>query len=200
MYLFFRFFVFWNGTCASWIITLISVERFLAIYFPIQTKTTATRKKAALILVVTVLLMAALNLHFFWTYKVKQDKDGKHCRGISTYSTFLKHYWPWLTLAFYSLLPFTILLCSSTAIILKFLHCNYRRRHNFNQGERQVKLTSLTRTLLTVSFMFIVTTGPIVIYRSVFIENRFSNNFLCRVILNRILRMRWNTDCIIQSI
>ena len=170
----FRFVVFWNGTCASWIITLISIERFLAIYFPIQTKTTATRTKAALILIVTALVMASLNLHFFWTYEVKQDNDGKHCRGIAAYSTFLKYYWPWLTLAFYSLIPFTILLCTSTAIILKVLHSNYKRRHNFNQREGQVKLTSLTRTLLTVSFMFIVTTGPIVIYRLVFtVESMF---------------------------
>ena len=166
----FRFFVFWNATCASWIITLISIERFLAVYFPIKTKTTATRTKATVILIGTALAMAALNLHFFWTYEVKQDKDGKHCRGISTYSTYLRHYWPWLTLAFYSLIPFTFLLCTSAGIILKVLHSNYKRRHNFNEKGRQVKLTSLTRTLLTVSFMFIVTTGPIVIYRLVFIK------------------------------
>ena len=124
-----------------------------------------------MILIATSLAMAALSLHFFWTYEVKQDKDGKHCRGISTYSTFLRYYWPWLTLAFYSFIPFTILLCTSAGIMLKVLHSNYKKRHNFNQ-ESQVKLTSLTRALLTVSFVFIVTTGPVVVYRLVSIIDR----------------------------
>ena len=163
--LFYRFFVFWNGNCASWIITLLSVERFLLIYFPLRTKALVSNTKDIIIMIVTAVIMAVLNLHFFWTYEIKQGRYSKYCGSVSKYSVFLKEYWPWISLAFYSLIPFIILISTSTAIILKIVHSNYVRKHNMNQKHGGVKLTSITLTLLSVSFVFLMTTGPVVIYR-----------------------------------
>ena len=160
-----RFFVFWNGNCASWIITLLSVERFLAIYFPLRTKTLTSNTKEIVTMIITAIIMAALNLHFFWTYEIIQGRYSKYCGSVSKYSVFLKEYWLWISLAFYSLIPFIILISTSTAIILKIVHSNYVRRQSMNQKDGGVKLTSITLTLLSVSFVFLLTTGPVVIYR-----------------------------------
>ena len=143
----------------------MSIERFLAIYFPLRTKALSSNTKEIVTMVVTAIIMAALNLHFFWTYEIIQGRYSKYCGSVPEYSVFLKEYWPWISLAFYSLIPFIILISTSTAIILKIVHSNYVRKHSMNQKEGGVKLTSITLTLLSVSFVFLLTTGPVVIYR-----------------------------------
>ena len=146
----------------------MSIERFLAIYFPIRTKTLTSKKKLIITMAVTALAMASLNLHFFWTYKLfKKHTYSKYCGSVSKYSEFLRDYWPWISLAFYSLIPFIILISTSTAIILKIVHSNYVRKHNMNISDGGVKLTSITLTLLSVSSVFLIATGPVVIYRYV---------------------------------
>ena len=89
---------------------------------------------------------------------------GADCASVTKYKTFLKMYWPWINMAVYSVMPFTILISTSTAIVLKILHSNYLRKRNMNQKEG-VKLTSITLTLLAVSFVFVLTTGPVAVYR-----------------------------------
>ena len=145
----------------------MSVERFFAIFLPIQTKYWTSRARIASIFLIIAALLAVLDLHFFWTYEVIQRSYGPSCASVDKYHTFLTVYWPWINLAIYSVMPFTILISTSTAIILKILHSNYVRERNMNQKEG-VKLTSITLTLLCVSFMFVLTTGPVAIYRLVF--------------------------------
>ena len=125
----FRFFIYWNGSCSSWIITLMSIERFLAIYFPIRTKTLTSTKKLIITITVTATALSGLNLHFFWTYKLMKSRYSKYCGSVSKYSEFLRDYWPWISLVFYSLIPFIILISTSTAIILKIVHSSLNCCH-----------------------------------------------------------------------
>ena len=145
----------------------MSVERFLAIYFPIRTKTLTSNKKLIITMAVMATTLVGLNLHLFWTYKLMKSTHSKYCGSVSKYSVFLRDYWPWISLASYSLVPFIILISTSTAIILKIVHSNYVRKHSMNIREVGVKLTSITLTLLSVSFVFLTATGPVVIYRYV---------------------------------
>ncbi len=119
------------------------------------------------ILAICGTLLAALNLHFFWTYKLKTKPWGYTCSSLSDiYGDFLSYQWPWINLAFFSLIPFIILISTSLAIIGKIVHSNYERRRDLHQNEA-VKLTNVTLTLLCVSFLFVLTTSPVVIYRYV---------------------------------
>ena len=140
----------------------MSIERFLAIYFPIRTKTLTSKKKLIMTMVVTALAMAALNLHFFWTYKIKIHND---CNAVVKYKLFLTQFWPWIKSVFYSLLPFIIQISANTAIILKIVHSNYVRKHSMNMEDGAIKLTNMTLTLLSVSFVFLAATTPMVVYR-----------------------------------
>ena len=140
----------------------MSIERFLAIYFPIKIKILTSHKKVILAMAVTLVFTAAVNLHFFWTY---ENKTSKYCVRVSKYSNFLRQYWPWITLSFYSLVPSTILISTSTAIVLKIVHSNYVRKHSMNISDGGVKLTSMTLTLLSVSFVFLMATAPVVSFR-----------------------------------
>ena len=161
----FRFFIYWNGCCASWTITIMSIERFMAIYFPIKTKTLTSKKKLIIIMVVTALTMAALNLHFFWTYKIH-----KWCSSVTKYKLFLSQYWPWINFVFYSLLPFIIQIFTSISIVLQIIHSNYMRKHSMNITEGAIKVASMTITLLSVSFVFLMATGPMVFFRYIYLQ------------------------------
>ena len=141
----------------------MSIERFLAIYFPIRTKTLTSRKKLIITISVVALTMVALNMHFFWTYKIHN-----YCSGAVNYKLFLTQLWPWINFVVYSLSPFIIQISANTAIILKIVHSNYVRKRNMNISDGGVKLTSMTLTLLTVSFVFLAATAPMVVYRFVF--------------------------------
>ena len=159
-----RFFIYWAGSSASWIISLMSIERFLAIYFPFKIKMLTSTTKVMVAMPITLTLTASVNLHFFWTYENKEGRMGKFCSAVSKYKLFLIDYWPWITLSFYSLIPFVVLISTSTAIILKIVHSNYVRKHSMNQKDG-VKMTSMTLTLFCVSFVFMIATGPVVVYR-----------------------------------
>ena len=140
----------------------MSIERFLAIYFPIRTKTLTSKKKLIVTMVMTAFAMAALNLHFFWTYKIH-----KRCSADAKYKLFLTQFWPWINFVFYSLLPFIIQIFTSIAIVLKIVHSNYIRKHSMNIREGGIKLTNMTVTLLSVSLVFMMATAPMVVYRLV---------------------------------
>ena len=142
----------------------MSIERFIAIYFPFKIKILTSTTKVMMAVVITLTLTGTLNLHFFWTFENKEGITGNYCTSVSKYKLFLTKYWPWITLAFYSLIPFIILITTSTAIIIKIIHSNYERRRNMNAREG-VRMTNVTLTLLSVSFVFMVATGPVVIYR-----------------------------------
>ena len=120
--------------------------------------------KVMVAMAITLMSTATLNLHFFWTYENKEGRNGKSCSAVSKYKLFLTEYWPWITLSFYSLIPFVILISTSIAIILEIIHSNYVRKHSMNQKEG-VKMTSMTLTLFSVSFVFMIATGPLVVYR-----------------------------------
>ena len=141
----------------------MSIERFLAIYFPIRTKTVISKKKLIITMAVTALAMVALNMHFFWTYKIHN-----YCSGVVKYKWFLTQLWPWINSVFYSLIPFIIQISANTAIILKIVHSNYVRKHSMNISDGGVKLTNMTLTLLSVSFVFLAATAPMVGNRFVF--------------------------------
>ena len=143
----------------------MSIERFLAIYFPLKIKILTSNTKVILAVTISLVFTAAVNLHFFWTYEIKQDETSKYCVSVSKYSIFLKEYWPWINLSFYSLVPSIVLISTSTAIVLKIVHSNYVRKHSMNISDGGVKLTSMTLTLLSVSFVFLIATGPLVIFR-----------------------------------
>ena len=160
----------------------MSTERFLAIYFPLRIKILTSKTKVILAMVNIFALVAAVNLHFFWTYEIKQHKTAKYCVSVSKYWSFLTQYWPWITLSFYSLVPSLILISTSTAIVLKIVNSNYVRKHTMNINDGGVKLTSMTLTLLSVSFVFLLATGPYAIFRYGSLYHSFNTRFcLCLI-------------------
>ena len=111
---------------------------------------------------VTALIYVAYDLQFPFLVKVITGIHGKFCnyRSVSmTYYRILSFLLPTL----YCYAPFTIMILTNSAIIHKFVMAKFRSRNRNTESTSQALSKSATRgtaMLLTVSFVFIILTGP----------------------------------------
>ena len=68
-----KFLVFYNGQTTACVLILMTLERFITICFPYQTRISITKKKLACILLFLSLGAAFLTLHFWWTYSLYEQ-------------------------------------------------------------------------------------------------------------------------------
>ncbi len=149
---------------AAWIVCILSMERFTAVYFPINAKQWMTRKNAAVVVLLFAIIQALIDMHYFWTMHFIRSKSGKvYCS--KKYRKFLSNYWPWINLPIYALIPFTILIATSCAIIVKIAQNSYQKQKSSKSKESHSKVSHVTITLLSVSFMYILTVLPGVAHR-----------------------------------
>ena len=121
-----------------------------------------TVRTAKRVSAVTALIYVAYDLQFPFLVKVGTDIHGKFCdyghvsRTYFRIVSFLLHTW-------YCYAPFTIMILTNSAIIHKFLMAKLRSRNRNTESTSQALSKSATRgtvMLLTVSFVFIILTGP----------------------------------------
>ncbi len=156
------FLVYWLGQYAAWILVSMTMERFFAIFSPHKAKQYITRTTCAVTIGVVGGLLAILNGHFFWTFY--KGPPHNYCTSYDKFDPFLAGEWTWIDFAFFSFIPFAVLIAANLGIITKIAYSNYVRKHTMKQSSGGVKMTSMTAILITVSFMFLITTAPISIY------------------------------------
>ena len=153
----------------AWLLVIVSMERVIAVFLPHRSKLLCTRTNAVASMVITAVVLGGLDAHFFWTKQYMHMRfstfDAAVCTPINAgYEAFVRNVWPWIDFTVFSLLPFTLLICSNVAILLRVLYSDYLRRKNLHTHGNTVKMNSMTAILITISFSFLVTTAPISIF------------------------------------
>ena len=161
---------------SSALLVIISVEKFLALYFPFKTKTICTVRIARRVSFVTGVIFLAWDSQFKILGKVALNMFGqKYCHYGNVSLAYYKILWGILMPTSYSYGPITIMLLANLAIIYKFLVAKFRNRYDNTKSTNQALSKSTTRgttMLLTISFTFIILTGPIVLLNSIWpVEN-----------------------------
>ena len=156
------FLVYCLGQFAAWILVMMTMERFFAIFSPHKAKQYITKTTCALAVGITGTLLAGINGHFFVSYHILQPQN--ICYAKDKFDSFMNNEWTWIDFAFFSFIPFGVLIVANMGIVARIGHSNYVRKHTMKQTSGGVKMTSMTAILLTVSFMFLITTSPISIY------------------------------------
>ena len=162
---------FFSYTCfdlAVWILVAMTIERCFAVHFPLKATDIATIPIARKTVCLIVLIMASINLHFFWT--VELDARGR-CSYLEQYTDFHDEVWPWLDATVYSFLPFVALLISNSIIIYDSRRAFVKRRSelgsNASHGTKGSSVTRfqfrLSAMLVTVSVVFLILSAPNVI-------------------------------------
>ncbi|XP_063416037.1 psychosine receptor-like [Mytilus trossulus] len=154
---------------SSWILVCMIIDRFLKTNFPFLYMRVATMKKTCLIISVLFIILAGIDLHFFWTNGIK---DGE-CDDLNQkYHNFGEFVFVYIDIVVLSALPFLIML-----ILNVFVYRALKRHHEFRstsivesrhskrkRGNRRQFSKKLTRMLLFTSAYFLCSTVPISVY------------------------------------
>ena len=147
---------------SSALLIIITTEKCFALYFPFKTKTICTVKTARRVSLVTAVLFAALNSSFFYFGKKISNESRTYCYYDGTEKDLKTIFNIFGTL--YSYAPFIIISWANVAIIYKFIKAKLTTVQAHTESTNQALSKSATRgtgMLLTVSFAFIILTGPI---------------------------------------
>ena len=152
---------------AVWLLIVMTCERYLVVQFPLLSPKVASLHIARAAIIVLILVMCALNLHFFWTVSLDSNE---HCKYTEDSSHFHDDVWPWIDATVYSFLPFIILLVFNILIIVVHRKATILRKTtvrvhrseitNHNNAGVQFRLSTM---LITVTMTFLVLSAPNVI-------------------------------------
>ncbi|ELU07343.1 hypothetical protein CAPTEDRAFT_215390 [Capitella teleta] len=141
-----------------WIMAGVSIERCIAIMFPLKSKRIINKKNAKRFLGTTLLCVCVYTLHFFKTYTLV-DRFGKKVCTENTSDFFSREVRVWLDYVMIQILPgFFIFLCNGFLI-----HTLLRRKSGVaKDSSRKTKdpLQAIVRMLVVVSLMYLVLTTP----------------------------------------
>ena len=160
---------------SSALLVIITTEKCVALYFPFKTKTICTVIIARRVSLVTAVLFVAFNSQFFYfakkitiervTYCIDDIPENYVKIGFNIFG------------ALYSYVPFAIIILANFAIIYKFIKATLKTTRSGTESTSQALSKSATRgtgMLLTVSFAFIILTGPISIFH-LFLGKEYPN-------------------------
>ena len=163
---------------ASWILVIISWERVLAINFPVKSKMWITKRRGLMLLMATLLVLAVYvgYLSNLFVLQFKPRKNQVDCYINPNAQYFQTYIFPWLELSIYSFIPFIFLISGNVCILIKVINARHDAKLKMNVNQENSTMSTLTSILLTVSFVFIITTLPRTILSVVYIFRLFLYN------------------------
>ncbi|KAK2152996.1 hypothetical protein LSH36_311g00022 [Paralvinella palmiformis] len=137
----------------SWILVLVSFERLFAVFAPHRVRNIFTKKSAIIQITATGVFLVIVNLHFFWT----QELENGVCEVIDKRYLYFSWVWNWTDLIICSFAPFAVMLSSNVAIITRLVYLQKTKK----QSSTNKRNNTMTLTLIIVTFVFFLTTGPL---------------------------------------
>lgn len=168
-------FVFYTASDAAiWVLVLFTVDRFVAVSFPLQKSRVCVPRRSKIACVVVFFLCVAKNLHVFWTRGSEYVIGGillSNCGKPEPFKHFESRHRPWMALTLISVLPFCILLFCNCVIIWKLAKSGSRQvqmRKSDSQTvaatlERSKTFKQTTMMCLSASFVFLVCVIPSIV-------------------------------------
>ena len=141
---------------STWCLVVMSLERFIGVSFPHKVHSICTRPRIKLSVVVMVLVMLLINIPALF---VGDNVVNGNCAIAPDREYLARQIWPTVDLVVYSLLPFAIMLVCNAKIIHVALGSQKHINKDGGSG-----ITSMTVTLLTVTFAFLLLTAPFTTY------------------------------------
>ena len=159
---------------SSCLLIAMTVEKCFALYFPLHTKSICTVRVAKKISLAIGLLLFAFNLHKVFTKDVVTLSNGmKTCVWVHVPDKYPNIFFR-ISAFLYSFIPLTVMFTANCLIILKFMLAKWRNRQGGTESVNQALSKSAVKgtvMLLTVSFAFVILTGPICIHNLIVHKN-----------------------------
>ena len=153
---------YWCFDFSAWILVAMTAERFIAVHWPLRCIDHTGKAKARKVIIGISIFLAIVNIPLLVVLTVREGR----CVSEPEYRVFFKDVWPHIDATVYSFIPFTLLLLFNILIILEL------RKATAVQGDLQASIRHsnpsphrrLTIMLLCISFAFLITSAPNVIY------------------------------------
>ncbi len=195
-----HFLFFFPTSYSAWLLVAVTAERTIGLYLPFKAKFICTTRNAKIVSLVTALILALLNIHFFFIQKLEDSI----CVFTSKLShDFRRNYFPFIDAVISSYLPaLAMLICNSMIIYNLRKHQNAVQSNVTNQNEpRRVSKRMLQTTfmLLGISTFFIFSTVPITAYVIMFRALKFEFSIVIFDILNMMFYLNFCCNFLFYS-
>lgn len=172
------FFIYWSMQLSSWILVCIVLERCIKTNFPYRYPRIVTVKRCSVLVVFLMIILAGVDLHYFWTNGLTMDGSEIECNSLTDkYFNFEEFVFTYIDFSVLSVVPFLLMIVMNITIIRVFRQSRHFRKSTVKNRQTNKKLNrfdvKLTRMLLCTSVYFLVATLPISIY---FIVDSYQKN------------------------
>jgi hypothetical protein len=191
----YSFSIYFFPQTSAWILTAVSIDRVFALTRVIRK--TRNIRLTYFILLIIFLILFLLNIQFLFynnTYKLPEEINSNiiyrivdtdmdinvvQCssENLDEYKEFYENIWVYIDAIVNVYLPFTLMFLCSTIIFLNVL----RTMNNANNTNKRLVARSLSTMLLSINTMFVLLTGPIVIYLMVEKRTFSSGSYQCNI-------------------
>ena len=160
-------FVFYSSIHGSVsILVTMTAERFIVVWFPFQAKTICKKKNCIIAIVLVSVVILSINSHNLFTRQLIHIGNGTSVCLESNiakidmpHGHFHVYVWPWIDATIYSFFPIISIFTLNTLIIGKIKSADKMTGKNTKESKSQSD--QITKTLLIVSFAFLILTSPI---------------------------------------
>ncbi|XP_064649860.1 kiSS-1 receptor-like isoform X2 [Lineus longissimus] len=171
------------GQLSGWILAGMTIDRFIAIRFPLKAFTFCTVKRARKVVFGLTLVIGTVNANILFTYQVKRDPVFGLERFVEDFpaAPVVEKIVSWWELIAGTVVPFFVLIIFNCLIIWNVRSASkFQRQMTYDQKDKMQALRKakaeahLTRMLLLVCIAYLVCSVPVRIY---LLENTGSFNY-----------------------
>ena len=151
-----KFIIYSSTTISSWLIVLISIERFIAVFYPLRAHMYCTRRNLLFTISILFVIICMFYVPILFIGHVTYVNTIYVCHGFSSEKSLISIY-VFLVAMAYCIIPFCIISILNIRIVKKIhSHSKFRAKHHKKAHDK----SNLTFTMLAVCFFFIMTILP----------------------------------------
>ena len=136
----------------AWVLVLVAIERFVAVWWPLDVKTIFTRKYVIIQVACLAVVLALLSINHLWAINFTPWHPIMKCQHDET----VQYAWDIIDLFIATVIPFVVMIVCSVLIVVKLMMNMFRRATG-----RGLPVSSITVMLMSVCITFIVTALPV---------------------------------------
>ena len=151
---------------SNWILVAMTLERFIAIWFPFKVKTFCNKRNSITSLIVMFVFFVLANLQFVFTFEEVSDPPFLKfdCRPKQEHAKFVQYVWYWIDGALYAFVPIVLIIVFNGLIIYAVRKSGRHQREltnrSINMSEKLLQQRQVTVMLLTISLVCVILVLP----------------------------------------
>ena len=159
---------------SSWVVVMVTIERFISVYYPFQTKQLCSKGRLMRGMAAVLAVIILLNVHVLFTLHIVEeiyidsygDFNISRC-GFDPSYYYGNSIWPWVDYVVLAFVPFVVLLVGNMMIVVKVvgnLGSQRLSHQHVSRDNQQKRIRSLTMMMFAVTGTFLVSVTPYEIY------------------------------------